>query len=65
MQTSGSYLVVESMIRQKKLMLFELKHLVDSLERRGLITPAEHQELLQLANKILPRLPVEAALRVA
>jgi hypothetical protein len=59
MQTSGSYVLVESMIRQKKVMLFEVKHLVASLERRGLLTPAEHNTLLQLASKVLPKLPME------
>ena len=59
MQTSGSYVLVESMIRQNKVMLFEVRHLVDSLERRGLLTTAEQRALLQLANKILPKLPVE------
>ena len=61
MKASGSYVVVETMIRQNKIMLFELKHLVDSLERRGLITPPEHRSLLQLGEKVLPKLPVEAA----
>jgi hypothetical protein len=61
MKASGSYVVVETMIRQNKLMLFELKHLVDSLERRGLITAPEHQSLLQLGEKMLPRLPGETA----
>ena len=59
MQTSGSYVLVESMIRQNKIMLFEVKHLVASLERRGLLTPAEHNRLLQLASKVLPKLPME------
>ena len=62
MQTSGSYVLVESMIRQNKVMLFEVRHLVDSLERRGLLTTAEQHALLQLGNKILPRLPVEMVL---
>lgn len=57
MQYTGSYLVVESMIRQNKVMLFELEHLVDSLRRRGLITMAEREALLQLAVKILPKTP--------
>lgn len=59
MQETGSYVRVESMIRQKKVMLFELKHLVDSLERRGLITPSEYQALLRLGQKILPKLPID------
>ena len=57
MQYSGSYLVVESMIRQNKVLLFELEHLVDSLQRRGLLTLAEREALLQLAIKILPKTP--------
>jgi hypothetical protein len=57
MQYSGSYLVVETMIRQNKVMLFELEHLVDSLRRRGLITISEREALLQLAIKILPKTP--------
>lgn len=57
MRATGSYVIVESMIRQKKVLLFELKHLVDSLERRGLITPSEHQSLLWLGQRLLPGLP--------
>lgn len=57
MNASGSYVVVEYMIREKKVMMIELKHLVESLERRGLITPVEHQELLRLGKKLLPNLP--------
>jgi hypothetical protein len=57
MHASGSYVVVEFMIREKKIMLFELKHLVDSLERRGLITPREQQALLRLGDRLLPKLP--------
>jgi hypothetical protein len=59
MDPSGSYAAVESMIHQKKVMLFELKHLVASLERRGLITPRELQALLQLGYKLLPKLPTD------
>lgn len=58
MQYSGSYLVVETMIRQNKVMLFELEHLVDSLKRRGLLTMAERESLLQLAKKVLPKSPL-------
>jgi len=57
MQATGSYVTVESMILQKKVMLFELKHLVNSLERRGLLTPSEQQALLRLGQRILPKLP--------
>jgi hypothetical protein len=59
MNTSGSYVVVEYMIRQKKVMHFELKQMVESLQRRGLITPGEHQALLRLGNKLLPKLPTD------
>lgn len=59
MQTSGSFVIVESMIRQNKVMLFELKHLVASLERRGLITATEQQALLKLAYRLLPKLPTD------
>lgn len=57
MNASGSYVVVEFMIREKKIMHFELKHLVESLERRGLITPREQQTLLRLGDRLLPKLP--------
>lgn len=60
---SGSYVVVEYMIRQKKLMLFELRHLVNSLERRGLITPRENQDLLKLGQRLLPKLPIDIELQ--
>ena len=59
MNTSGSYVVVEYMIRQKKMMRGELKQLVESLERRGLITPSENRALLKLGNRLLPKLPPE------
>ena len=61
MNASGSYVVVEYMIRQKKVMRVELKNLVESLESRGLITPSEHQALLRLGNKMLPKLPDDPA----
>ena len=61
MQANGSYVAVESMIRQKKVLLFELKHLIDSLERRGSITPAEYQDLLRLGQRTLPQLPLDPA----
>ena len=61
MNASGSYVVVEFMIRERKVMLFELKHLVDSLEHRGLITQQEQQALLRLGNKLLPKPPIDPA----
>ena len=61
MNASGSYVVVEFMIRQKKIMMFELKQMVESLERRGLITPSEGQALVRLGNRLLPKLPPDPA----
>ncbi len=55
MQTSGSYLVVETMIRQNKVMLSELEQLVSSLEKKGLITTTEQKALVQLARKLLSK----------
>ena len=52
---SGSYVIVEAMIRQNQVMLSELQQLVDSLNRRGLISTKEQQALLNLARKILPK----------
>ncbi|HET6595254.1 MAG TPA: hypothetical protein VFG81_06510 [Anaerolineales bacterium] len=57
MNASGSYVVVEVMICEKKMLLFELDHLLESLERRGLITPREHRVLLQLGDRLLPKHP--------
>ena len=51
--------MVESMILKKKVLLFELKHLVDSLERRGLLTPSEQETLLRLGQRLLPKLPTD------
>jgi hypothetical protein len=56
MNASGSYVVVEFMIREKRIMLLELKDLVDSLERKGLITFREQQALLKLGDRLLPKL---------
>jgi hypothetical protein len=61
MNASGAYMAVENMIRQRKIMLFELRHLTASLERRGLITPGEHQGLLRLGYMLLPKLPIDPA----
>ena len=55
MEYSGSYVIVESMIRQNKVMFSELEQLVNSLIRRGLIDIKEQQALLHLARKILPK----------
>jgi hypothetical protein len=59
MNPSGSYVIVEFMIREKKLKLPELEHLVESLEQRGLITSGENKALLRLGNKLLPKLPAD------
>lgn len=55
MAYSGSYIIVESMIRQNKVMFSELERLVDSLNRRGLINIKEQKALLVLAKKVLPK----------
>ena len=55
MENSGSYVIVESMIRQNKIVLSELEQLVNSLTRRGLISTKEQQSLLLLARKVLPK----------
>ena len=55
MQFSGSYVIVESMIRQNKVVFSELEQLVISLSRRGLISTKEQQDLLRLARKVLPK----------
>ncbi len=55
MNASGSYVVVEFMIREKKVLLFELEHLLESLEQRGLISSGERRALLQLGNRLLPK----------
>jgi hypothetical protein len=52
---SGSYIIVESMIRQNMVMFSELEELVDSLGRRGLLSRREQKALLVLAKKILPK----------
>jgi hypothetical protein len=51
--------MVESMILKKRVLFFELRHLVASLERRGLLTPAEHDTLLRLGQRLLPKLPTD------
>ena len=55
MQFSGSYVIVESMIRQNKVVFSELEQLVISLSRRGLISTKEQKDLLRLAQKVLPK----------
>ena len=60
MQFSGSYVIVETMIRQNKMGFSELEQLVDSLSRRGLISTSEQQHLLNLARKVLPKSLLDA-----
>jgi len=57
---SGSYVIVESMIRQNKVVFSELEQLVDSLSRRGLISQQEQKDLLRLARKVLPKSLLDA-----
>ena len=49
---SDSYIVVEKMIRLGELVFSDLEHLLDVLDGQELITPAEHQALLELARKL-------------
>jgi hypothetical protein len=49
---SDSYIVVEKMILLGELVFSELEHLLDVLDGQELITPAEHQALLELARKL-------------
>jgi hypothetical protein len=51
METSDHYIVVERMIRLGEVLMTELEHLLDSLEGQELITPSEHQTLLELARR--------------
>lgn len=60
MEYSGSYVIVETMIRQNKVIFSELEQLVNSLNRRGLISSREQQSLLNLARKILPKSLLDA-----
>jgi hypothetical protein len=55
MQYSGSYVIVESMIRQNKVILAEVEQLVYTLGRRGLLDRKEQKALLLLARKVLPK----------
>jgi hypothetical protein len=52
MTFSDSYLVVEKMIHQGEIGMSELERLLDSLEEQQLITPAEHETLLELSQKV-------------
>ena len=50
MVNSDYYLVIEKMIRMGDVDELELEHLLKSLEERELITAAERQSLLELAQ---------------
>jgi hypothetical protein len=52
MGSSDSFLVVERMIRLGEIVLSELGRLLDTLEEQQLITPTEHEDLLELARKV-------------
>jgi hypothetical protein len=52
METSDHYIVVERMIRLGEVLTSELEHLLNSLEEQELITPAEHQTLIELADRL-------------
>lgn len=52
MDTSDHYTVLERMIRRDEVSMSELEHLLDSLAEQGQITDAEHQALLELAEKL-------------
>jgi hypothetical protein len=51
METSDHYIVIERMIRQREVLMSELKHLLDSLEDQGRITVVERHALLKLAEE--------------
>jgi hypothetical protein len=60
METTASFLALETMLRQGWLMTSfpDFKHLLDLLEQKEQITAAEHQTLLELAEKLeLDQLP--------
>jgi hypothetical protein len=60
METTASFVALETMLRQGWLMTSfpDFKHLLDLFEQKGQITSAEHQALLELAEKLdLDRLP--------
>ena len=50
MDFSDSYLVIERMLREGTLKRSKLEDLLVTLESQGMITPAEHQALLDLAE---------------
>ena len=51
METSDHYIVIERMIRMGEVSPSELKHLLNSLQEQGRITPSEHRALLELEEE--------------
>jgi hypothetical protein len=62
MHYSGSYVVVETIIRQNKIVFSELEQLTATLQRRGLLHARERNALLDLGKRILPGIPAERLL---
>ena len=52
METSDHYIVMERMIRLGEVLMSELEHVLDALEKQELITPSEYQTLLELAHRL-------------
>jgi hypothetical protein len=60
MENSSSYLAFEGMLQQGWVFMnfAELERSLHLLEKKGLITPAEHQALTELARKLgMDKLP--------
>jgi hypothetical protein len=52
METSDHYRVIERMIRLGEVLMTELEHVLGVLQEQELITPSEHQTLLELAHRL-------------
>jgi hypothetical protein len=54
MENSSSYVALEGMLQQGWIFMSfaELERVLRLLEKKGLITPAEHSTLLDLAKKL-------------
>jgi hypothetical protein len=54
MENSSSYVALEGMLQQGWIFMSftELERVLRLLEKKGLITPAEHSALLDLAKKL-------------
>ena len=54
MENKDTYLALEAMVRQGWLLkgFSEFEKLLDALEKKNLITVAEHRALIELANKM-------------